>query len=70
VALALGAAGAGAKLGTASGFVIGIPAGPLVFITVPAGFVVGGLVGAVTEAFGERLYNRAFEVNRDVVAIR
>ena len=55
---ALGAAGAGAKIGAAGGFVIGAPAGPLVFITVPAGFVVGGLVGAATEALGERLYDR------------
>lgn len=54
----LGAAGAGAKIGATGGFIIGAPAGPLVFITVPAGFVVGGLVGALTEALGERLYDR------------
>jgi hypothetical protein len=31
--------------------------GLLIFMTVPAGFVVGGLLGAVTGALGERLYD-------------
>jgi hypothetical protein len=56
--VALGAAGAGAKVGAAGGLAIGAPAGPLVFVTVPAGFVVGGLMGAVTWALGERYYER------------
>jgi hypothetical protein len=55
--LTLGAVAAGAKVGAAGGIAIGAPAGPLVFITAPAGFVVGGLVGAVTSAFGENIFN-------------
>lgn len=54
----LAATAAGAKVGAAGGLVIGAPTGPLVFITTPVGFVVGGLVGAMTGGLGERLYEK------------
>jgi hypothetical protein len=51
-----GAALGGAKLGAAGGFIVGAAGGPLVIVTTTAGFVVGGLVGAVTAGVGEKIY--------------
>ncbi|SRR5579859_1984191 len=52
----LGAVAAGAKAGVVGGLVIGAGGGPLIFITTPAGFVLGGLLGAVTAKFGKKIY--------------
>jgi hypothetical protein len=38
------------------GLVIGAGGGPLIFITTPAGFILGSLLGAVTAKFGEKIY--------------
>jgi len=59
-ALGAGLAGAatGAKVGVGTGIVVGTAGGPLVFIAVPAGFIVGGLVGAATGVMGERIAHR------------
>jgi hypothetical protein len=51
----IGAAVGGAKVGAAGGIILGATGGPLIFITVPAGFIVGGLVGAVTGTLGYKL---------------
>ena len=53
-----GAVAGGAKIGAGAGLVIGAPAGPLVILTTTGGFVVGGLVGAVTGALGTNIYDR------------
>lgn len=55
---AVGAGAAGAKVGMATGIVIGSAGGPVVILTAAAGFVVGGLVGAVTGALGDNIYDR------------
>jgi hypothetical protein len=59
-ALGAGLAGAatGAKVGVGTGIIVGTPGGPLVFIAVPAGFIVGGLVGAVTGVMAQRIASR------------
>lgn len=55
---AVGAGAAGAKVGAATGIVIGTAGGPVVILTAAAGFVIGGLVGAVTGALGDNIYDR------------
>jgi hypothetical protein len=57
-AIMVAGAGVGAKTGAAAGVVIGAPGGPVVIVTTAAGFVLGGVVGAVTAAVGENVYDR------------
>lgn len=50
----VGAGLGGAKIGATTGFVIGTASGPLVVLTTAGGFVVGGVVGAVTGVLGDK----------------
>jgi hypothetical protein len=50
----VGAGIGGAKIGATTGFVIGTASGPLVVLTTGAGFVIGGVVGAVTGVLGDK----------------